>query len=74
MDNKMVRYLVVEYCFTDDSYEGERHDLGSYPTMFEARKAAGEYIKSNVKKMRKKYRQWTVRVHCERVFWEIRGI
>lgn len=68
----MYRYVVAEYCFEDDSYEGVRHDLGSYPTMGEARKAAGEYIKDNVKKMRKKYRQWTVLVHRERVFWDIK--
>ena len=70
----MFRYVVVEYCFADDSAVGEKHYLGAYPTMHEARKAAGEYIKTNVKRMKKRYRHWQVDVLRERIFWEIRGL
>ena len=52
-----VRYVVVEYCFEDDSAFGERHILGSYQSIGDARIAAGWYIKRNVARMRKKYRE-----------------
>lgn len=68
----MYRYLVVEYYFEDDSYEGRKKVLGSYETMKEARIAAGWYIKRNVKKMRVKYRDWVVDVKKERIFFPIR--
>ena len=70
----MFRYLVVEYCFEDDSTEGRRNVLGSYKTLGEARIAAGWYIKRNVKRMRKKYRDWVVHVQKERVFFDIKEI
>lgn len=70
----MFRYVVVEYCFADDSTTGEKHELGAYPSKYEARKAAGQYIKDNVKRMKKRYRHWQVEVHKERIFWEIRGL
>lgn len=68
-----IRYVVVEYCFEDESSYGERHVLGCYQDLGEARVAAGWYIKRNVKRMRKKYREWNVRVQKERIFYPIRG-
>lgn len=68
----MNRFLVVEYCFEDDSHIGTKHVLGSYQTMKEARIAAGWYIKRNVKKKREKYRDWHVDVIRERIFFPIR--
>lgn len=68
-----IRYVVVEYCFKDESAWGESHILGCYPTVGEARIAAGWYIKRNVKRMRKKYREWIVRVQKERIFYPIKG-
>jgi hypothetical protein len=70
----MYRYLVVEYCWEDDKYYASRHILGSYETIGEARKAAGKYIKENVKKKRIKYRDWRVDVHSELVFFPIRDV
>ena len=67
-----VRYVVVEYCFEDDSAFGERHILGSYQSIGDARIAAGWYIKRNVARMRKKYREWNVRVQKERIFYPIK--
>lgn len=67
----LYRWLVVEYCYKDDSYYGEKHVLGAYPTVGLARKAAGKYIEDNVKKMKKRYRFWNVRVQKDRVFYEI---
>lgn len=67
------RFLVVEYCFDDDSHFGKKNILGSYSDLGEARKAAGEYIKRNVSKMKKKYRCWQVDVIRERIFFDIRG-
>lgn len=69
----MYRYLVVEYIFEDDSFQGRKNILGSYDTIGKARAAAGWYIKRNVKRMRKKYRDWTVDVQRERIFFDIRG-
>lgn len=68
----MFRYLVVEYYFEDDSTIGRKNVLGSYETMREARIAAGWYIRRNVKKMRKKYRDWRVDVQRERIFFPIK--
>lgn len=68
------RFLVVEYCFEDDSTVGRKNILGSYPTPREARIAAGWYIKRNVKRMKKKYRDWIVDVQKERIFFEIKGL
>ena len=70
----MYRYTVVEYIFEDDSTNGKRNIIGSYQTMKEAREEAGKYITANVKKMRKKYRDWVVDVQKERVFFKIKGI
>lgn len=70
----MYRYVVIEYCFEDDSAFGRKNVLGSYETMKEARIAAGWYIKRNVKRMRQKYRDWVVDVQTERVFFPIKGI
>ena len=70
----MYRYLVVEYCFEDDSYVGKKNVVGSYATLKEARVAAGQYIKQNVKKMRTKYRDWIVDVQKERIFFDIKGL
>lgn len=67
-------YVVCEYCFDDNKSFAERNILGSYETMGEARKAAGEYIKLNVKRKKAKYRHWQVDVHKERVFFPIKGI
>lgn len=66
------RYVVCEYCFKDDDYDGERHDLGAYPDIHTARKAAGRYIKDNAKRMKKRYRCWKVDVYKERIFWDIK--
>lgn len=68
----MYRYVVVEYCFDDDSHFGRKNILGSYQSMADARKAAGWYIKRNVKAMRKKYRDWRVDVIKELVYFPIR--
>lgn len=70
----MYRYLVIEYCFDDDSTVGRKNVLGSYETMREARIAAGWYIKRNVKRMRAKYRDWSVHVQKERIFFPIKGM
>lgn len=67
------RYLVIEYCFEDDSTIGKKNILGSYETIGDARIAAGWYIKRNVKRMKKKYRDWVVDVQRERIFFPIKG-
>ncbi len=67
----MYRYLVVEYCFEDDSTVGKKNVLGSYKTIQEARSAAGWYIKRNVKRKREQYRDWVVRVQKEAVYFNI---
>ena len=68
---RMSRFLVVEYCYKDGSDYGEKHVLGAYPDGRQARKAAGEYIRDNVKKMKKKYRVWEIRVQKDRAFYKI---
>lgn len=68
---KKCRFLVVEYCFEDDSFSGVKNILGSYETISEARNAAGWYIKRNVKKKRAKYRDWVVRVQADRIYFPI---
>lgn len=68
------RYVVFEYCFEDDSAFAKKNILGCYKTMKEARIAAGWYIKRNVKRMKKKYRDWVVDVQKERIFYPIKGI
>ena len=70
----MYRFLVVEYCFEDDDWQGKKNVLGSYESIGEARKAAGEYIKRNVKKKKAKYRHWNVDVQRELVYFPIRDV
>ena len=70
----MYRYLVVEYCFEDDSWRGEKRILGAYPDIKSARVDAGKYIKENVKKMKAKYRHWQVDVQKERMYFLIKGV
>lgn len=70
----MYRYLVVEYCFEDDSWKGEKHILGAYPDIKSARVDAGKYIKEHVKKMKAKYRYWQVDVQKERMYFPIKGV
>lgn len=70
----MYRYLVVEYCFEDDAWQGEKHVLGSYEDLKSARIDAGKYIKANVAKMKKKYRHWAVDVQKDRLYYPIKGI
>ena len=65
------RYNVVEYFFEDDSTYGSKRVVGAYPTLWQARQAAGAYIKANVVKKRKKYRDWVVQVKKEPIFWDI---
>lgn len=65
------RYLIVEYCFKDDSYDGEKHILGSYPSIGVARLNAGIYIKDNAKRMKKRYRFWQVKVQREKIYFDI---
>lgn len=70
----MYRFLVIEYCFEDDSWKAEGQIIGSYDSMGAARKAAGEYIKRNVKRQKAKYRHWQVDVRKERIFFPIKGV
>lgn len=70
-ERPIYRYLIVEYCFKDNSTNGEKHILGSYPTIGEARLNAGIYIKDNAKRMKKRYRFWQVKVQREKVFFDI---
>lgn len=70
-ERPLYRYLIVEYCFKDDSTNGEKHILGSYPTIGMARLNAGIYIKDNAKRMKKRYRFWQVKVQREKVFFDI---
>lgn len=70
----MYRYLVIEYCFDDESCYGKKNVLGSYEDMKSARVAAGGYITNNVEKMKKKYRCWQVKVQRELVFFPIKGV
>lgn len=70
----MFRYVVVEYAFADDSYYAKGKIIGAYESWGAARKAAGEYIKTNVKKKRKEYRDWKVLVRKETVFFPIRDV
>lgn len=63
------RYLVVEYCFTDDSYSGDKHILGSYDTLGKARYEAGKYIRDNKKELMRKYRSWNVQVQKDRIYF-----
>lgn len=65
------RFLVVEYCYKDDSHYGEKHVLGAYPDYRSARIAAGSYITDNVKKMKRKYRLWDVKIQKDRVYFDI---
>lgn len=73
MENKH-RYLVIEYCFKDDEWQGSKHILGSYEDIGTARLEAGKYISANVKKMRKRYRCWQVEVQRELIYFPIKGI
>lgn len=68
------RFVVVEYCFEDDSCFGSKNVLGAYETLGGARAAAGAYIKRNVKSKRKKYRDWKVDVRPELIYFPIRDI
>lgn len=67
----MYRYIVVEYCWEDDSYDASKKIIGSYDSLKAARIATGIYIKKNVKRMKTKYRDWQVRVIREKVFFPI---
>lgn len=70
----MYRYLVIEYCFEDEEWQGSRRIVGSYESNGAARKAAGEYIRRNVKKKKAKYRHWQVDVQRELVYFPIRDV
>lgn len=69
----MYRYVVTEYTFKDNDWMGEKRIIGSYDSMKKARVATGEYVKSNVHRMKKKYRHWRVDVHKEVVYFPIKG-
>ena len=69
----MYRYVVIEYTWEDDNFDASKKVIGSYDSLKAARIATGLYIKKNVRKMKKKYRDWDVRVIKEKVFFPIEG-